>query len=90
MAVREALIEGGKTRLRPIFITAGTTIFGMMPMALSRSEGSEMRAPMALTVIGGLITSSLLTLFVIPITYQWIDKISQRIRSRFRRSIQGE
>jgi HAE1 family hydrophobic/amphiphilic exporter-1 len=89
-AMRDALIEGGKTRLRPILITAGTTIFGMLPMALSRSEGSEMRGPMALTVIGGLVTATFLTLFLIPIFYVWMDKISARIKIVFKHSIQGE
>lgn len=65
----EAIIEGAKTRLRPILITVATTVIGMLPMALDRSEGSETRAPLAMAVIGGLITSTLLTLVVVPSIY---------------------
>ncbi|MFH1762519.1 MAG: efflux RND transporter permease subunit, partial [bacterium] len=87
--VREAVIQGGKTRLRPILITAGTTILGMVPMAFSKSEGAELSSPMALTVIGGLVSATFLTLFFIPVVYIWADRISVRIRGLFKRSVQG-
>jgi HAE1 family hydrophobic/amphiphilic exporter-1 len=64
-----AIIEAGSTRLRPVLITALTTIFGMLPMVLDSSEGAEMRAPMAITVIGGLTAATFLTLFVVPSLY---------------------
>ena len=64
-----AIIEAGSTRLRPVLITALTTIFGMLPMVLDGSEGAEMRAPMAITVIGGLTAATFLTLFVVPSLY---------------------
>ncbi|NQV41015.1 MAG: efflux RND transporter permease subunit [Candidatus Marinimicrobia bacterium] len=64
-----AIIEGGSTRLRPVLITALTTIFGMLPMVLDSSEGAKMRAPMAITVIGGLTAATFLTLFVVPSLY---------------------
>jgi len=67
--VREALIEAGAVRLRPILMTTLAMIFGMLPVALALGEGSEFRAGMAITVIGGLITSTMLTLLVVPAVY---------------------
>lgn len=75
---REAVIKGAVTRLRPVLLTALTTILGMLPMAISRSSGSEFRSPMAVAVVGGLITTTFLTLFIIPIIYSLINKISFR------------
>ncbi len=76
----EAILQACSVRLRPVLITALTTIMGMVPMAISSSEGAEMRAPMAITVIGGLIATTFLTLFVIPILYSLFDRISFKIR----------
>ncbi|MGA9119553.1 MAG: efflux RND transporter permease subunit [Bacteroidota bacterium] len=73
-----ALIQAGATRLRPILMTTFAMIFGMAPVALSTGEGSEMRAPMGQAVIGGLITSTLLTLFVVPVVYSILDDFSFR------------
>src|SRR5690606_32517656 len=64
-----AIVEGAIARLRPIVMTTATALFGFLPLALSTGEGSEVRAPMAITVIGGLAVSTLLTLFVIPVVY---------------------
>ncbi len=72
---KEAILQACAVRLRPVLITAFTTILGMMPMALSVSEGAEMRAPMAVTVVGGLVATTLLTLFVIPIIYSLFDRV---------------
>ncbi len=72
---KEAILQGCVTRLRPVLVTALTTIVGMLPMAISTSEGSEMRAPMAITVLGGLTATTFLTLFVIPIIYSLFDKV---------------
>ena len=72
---KEAILRACTVRLRPVLITAFTTILGMLPMALSVSEGAEMRAPMAITVIGGLVATTLLTLFVIPIIYSIFDRV---------------
>lgn len=69
----EALLEAGPTRLRPILMTTLAMIGGMLPTALALSEGSETRSPMAITVIGGLILSTLLTLIVIPVTFTIVD-----------------
>jgi HAE1 family hydrophobic/amphiphilic exporter-1 len=76
---RDALMAAGPVRLRPILMTTGAMIFGMMPVALALSEGSEQRAPMAIAVIGGLITSTLLTLVVVPVAYEIIDAIAERL-----------
>jgi HAE1 family hydrophobic/amphiphilic exporter-1 len=72
----EALVEAGATRLRPILMTTFAMIFGMVPIAFSVSEGSEFRSPMGQAVIGGLVTSTLLTLFVVPVVYSLIDDFS--------------
>jgi HAE1 family hydrophobic/amphiphilic exporter-1 len=70
---REALITAGRTRLRPIMMTTFAMIFGMLPLALAIGAGAEMRAPLARAVIGGLITSTFLTLLVVPVTYTLLD-----------------
>ena len=70
----DAIMEAGKARLRPILMTSLTTALGLLPMALGFGEGSEVRTPMAITVIGGLIVSTLLTLLVIPVVYSLMDR----------------
>jgi HAE1 family hydrophobic/amphiphilic exporter-1 len=70
---RKALIDAGELRLRPIVMTTLAMIFGMLPTALALGAGSEFRAPMAHAVIGGLITSTLLTLVVVPVVYSYLD-----------------
>jgi len=75
MAKREAILLGCSTRLRPVLLTALTTILGMLPMALATSSGAEFRAPMAVTVLGGLTATTFLTLFVIPIIYSYFEKV---------------
>jgi len=72
---KEAILQASSVRLRPVLITALTTILGMMPMAIDTSSGSEMRAPMAITVIGGLVATTFLTLYVIPIIYSMFDRV---------------
>ena len=72
----EALLVAGPTRLRPILMTTFAMIFGMMPVALGLGEGSEFRSPMGQAVIGGLITSTLLTLIVVPVVYTILDDFS--------------
>ena len=72
--IMEALITAGATRLRPILMTTFAMIFGMLPVALALGEGGEARAPMAITVIGGLIVSTVLTLVVIPVIYTLLDR----------------
>jgi len=72
LGLREAIVRGGRTRLRPVVMTSLTTIFGMVPMALSRGEGSELWNALGITVIGGMILSSLVTLVLIPLLYSLI------------------
>ena len=78
--VVEALLEAGPTRLRPIIMTSATIVLGMLPTALSDSAGSEFRSPMAISVIGGVITSTLLTLVVVPVVYTLLDRFTSRGR----------
>lgn len=70
----EALVEGARSRLRPIIMTTLCTLFGFLPLAVAMGEGAEVRAPMAITVIGGLLVSTLLTLLVIPVVYDLLDR----------------
>jgi len=74
IAKAEALIEAGGARLRPILMTSATTIVGLLPMALGLGEGAELRAPLAITVIGGLSVATVLTLVVIPVVYSLFDR----------------
>ena len=70
----EAVLRAGELRLRPILMTTSTTVLGLLPMALGLGEGAEIRAPMAITVIGGLILSTMLTLIIIPVVYTIFDR----------------
>ena len=74
VAKHEALVEGARSRLRPIMMTTLTAVFGFLPLALAFGEGAEVRSPMAITVIGGLLVSTLLTLVVIPVVYDLLDR----------------
>lgn len=73
-SAREAVIEAGKVRLKPIFMTAITMVVGMLPTALAMSEGSETRVSMAWVIIGGMLSSTVFTLLVIPIIFLWLAK----------------
>ena len=73
---RTALITAGRTRLRPILMTTSAMIFGMLPLFFGLGEGAEFRAPMARAVVGGLITSTLLTLIVVPVVYAMLDDVT--------------
>ena len=78
--ILDALLEAGGTRLRPILMTSAAMILGMLPTAIGQGEGSEFRAPMSIAVIGGVVTSTLLTLVVVPVFYVWIDRLTLRGR----------
>jgi HAE1 family hydrophobic/amphiphilic exporter-1 len=84
MQREQALLHAARVRLRPILMTTLAMIFGMVPLAFAMSEGSEQRAPMGQAVIGGVITSSLLTLVVVPVIYCYLDDLTEWARRRFR------
>ena len=72
LSIDEALVEAGRTRLRPILMTTLTTVLGLLPLAVGQGEGAELRQPMAVTLIAGLVFSTVLTLVVIPVLYHWV------------------
>jgi HAE1 family hydrophobic/amphiphilic exporter-1 len=80
MGVYDALVDGGRTRLRPILMTALTTMFAMLPLAFGMGGGTLLAAELAVVVIGGLFSSTLLTLLVIPVLYSLVDSLRQRVR----------
>ncbi|MEY4266442.1 MAG: hypothetical protein RIS90_977, partial [Pseudomonadota bacterium] len=86
----EALLLAAKVRLRPILMTTLAMIFGMVPLAFALTEGSEMRAPMGQAVIGGVITSSLLTLVVVPVVYCYMDDLAQWLGRRWAGAKSGD
>jgi len=86
----EALIEGAALRLRPILITSLTTILGMVPMALSQTQGHEIRNPFGAAVAGGLLFAMVLTLFVIPCIYSIVDHISFKVSKMAREIVHGK
>lgn len=83
MPLREALIEAGAIRLRPILMTTFALIAGMIPVALGGGEGGQFRAPLGVAVIGGVVTSTVLTLLVIPTFYEIFDNMRTGALRRF-------
>jgi multidrug efflux pump subunit AcrB len=81
LSMEEAVVEAGAIRLRPILMTSATTVLGMLPLAMGLGEGTEMMRPLAITVVGGLSVSTLLTLVVIPCTYLIVHKTAERIKA---------
>ncbi|MDQ0256806.1 HAE1 family hydrophobic/amphiphilic exporter-1 [Evansella vedderi] len=79
----DAIVEGVKDRARPILMTSVTTILGLVPLALGMGEGAEIQQPMAITVIGGLISSTFLTLIFIPVIYSYFDKETRRLNRKY-------
>jgi HAE1 family hydrophobic/amphiphilic exporter-1 len=79
----DALLMAAEVRLRPILMTTLAMIFGMVPLAFALSEGSEQRAPMGQAVIGGVITSSLLTLVVVPVVYCYLDDLAEWMKRKW-------
>jgi len=82
---QQALLEAGPVRMRPVLMTSGALVFGMVPMLVAESIGSEFRAPMAAITMGGLVTSTLLTLVVVPVVYDLIDAGQERLRAALAR-----
>ncbi len=82
LEIEEAIVEAGSVRLRPILMTTATTVLGLLPMALGLGDGSEIRTPMAVSVISGLLSSTVLTLLIIPSFYLMLDTLVSRIRER--------
>jgi len=81
LSVKDAILKAGPVRLRPIMMTTIAMILGMMPSALGRGEGSEFRSPISIATIGGLITSTLLTLVVVPVAYLLLARIIERVKA---------
>jgi HAE1 family hydrophobic/amphiphilic exporter-1 len=84
MSRADAIVQAGATRLRPILMTAFSTVAGVLPVAIGIGEGSEIRQPMALATAGGIASSTLLTLLVVPVIYTYIDGITAAVRRAFR------
>jgi multidrug efflux pump subunit AcrB len=83
-SLHEAIREAGQVRLRPILMTTFAMIFGMLPMAVGVGQGGEMLAPMGRAVIGGVITSTVLTLLIVPVLYTYLYALGERARAFFR------
>jgi HAE1 family hydrophobic/amphiphilic exporter-1 len=82
MALREAILDAAQRRLRPIMMTTLSTILGLLPMTFGFGESAALRAPIAIAVIGGMVTSTLLTLVIIPCYYEGIENIISRVRGK--------
>ena len=82
LSLRDAMIEAGATRLRPILMTTAAMVFGMLPLALALGAGSEQQSPMAHAVIGGIITSTALTLVVVPVLFTYFDTLGRKASAR--------
>ena len=78
MELKKAVVQAGEVRLRPILVTTSTTVLGLLPMALGLGDGAEIRTPMAITVIFGLISSTVLTLLIIPSLYFLVESARER------------
>ncbi len=83
LALRAAILEAGRLRLRPIVMTTVTTVLGLLPLALGIGRGADLRAPLALAVIGGLLSSTALTLIVVPVAYDVIEDVRGKLRATF-------
>ena len=86
---REAILQAGPVRLRPILMTTFAMVFGMLPVAFGMGEGAETRAPMGITVIGGLLTSLFLTLVVVPAAYDFFDDLRGFFARRKRKNLEN-
>jgi HAE1 family hydrophobic/amphiphilic exporter-1 len=80
LELKEAIVGAGERRIRPIIMTSLTTVLALLPLTIGVGEGASLRAPMALAVIGGLVTSTILTLLVIPCVYYVLDKLRDKLK----------
>jgi multidrug efflux pump subunit AcrB len=83
MTTPEALLQAGLVRMRPIMMTTAAMVFGMLPLALALDDGGEIQAPMGRAIIGGVLTSTLLTLIVVPVIYSYLDNLAAWGKRRF-------
>jgi cobalt-zinc-cadmium resistance protein CzcA len=78
MSIREAVVQGTMLRLRPVLMTASVAILGLVPMLISSGVGAETQRPLATVVVGGLLSSTLLTLILLPVRYEWLETRAER------------
>jgi cobalt-zinc-cadmium resistance protein CzcA len=78
LSVREAVLQGTALRLRPVLMTASVAILGLVPMLLSSGVGAETQRPLATVVVGGLLSSTVLTLILLPVLYEWLETRAER------------
>jgi hydrophobic/amphiphilic exporter-1 (mainly G- bacteria), HAE1 family len=88
--MKEALLEAGQVRLRPILMTTMAMIFGMLPMAIGEGSGGELLAPMGRAVIGGVITSTVLTLLIVPVLYTYLFGFTRRLHAFWHKDAASE
>jgi len=82
LSVNEAVRKGAELRLRPVLMTASVAILGLVPMLLSSGVGAETQRPLASVVVGGLFSSTLLTLLLLPVIYEWVENRSEKKRGK--------
>ena len=90
LPVAEVVVEGAKRRLRPVLMTASIAAFGLVPLLFATGPGSEIQRPLAIVVIGGLITSTFISLLVIPVIFSIVDDVVQWLRRHTHRNVQSQ
>ncbi|MCR6478431.1 CusA/CzcA family heavy metal efflux RND transporter [Variovorax sp. ZS18.2.2] len=90
LPIREAVQQGAALRLRPVLMTASVAILGLIPMLLSTGVGAETQRPLATVVVGGLFTSTALTLLILPLMYEWAEQRAERRKAKTQETLEGE
>ena len=90
LPIREAVQQGAALRLRPVLMTASVAILGLIPMLLSTGVGAETQRPLATVVVGGLFTSTALTLLILPLMYEWAEERAERRKAKTQETSQGD